>query len=468
MNMYEHKTQKRYNKRLIRAVVTVFLITAGILITWGAYDYYSWKQGNSGSAGNLLDPAREVLGETVCTPIEAETMWVSIDGNRTWFLKGSQFSAAEKTLNIIAVADAETDPASDTVDYRYRINGTKVEGDLESAGENRYTASISTEKLEPGTYTVTAVAENTCSSAESDPYTFNISYPLYVTWTIDWEGNDVKQEYLNDMHELSRKHYDFPMTHFFNPRIYATSAVSKTRADYLTNWVIDRRDTYGDSIGLHLHMYTDMVQAAGVTPHYDPCWGWSTTDGYDSLVSGYSYDDMDKILDWSADRFEENGLGNPKSFRAGGWFANETTLKALNDNGFDYDSSGRTNFVFGRNNVTSPWDLTTTTQPYRPNVDNQNIGTGKTLDLWELPNNGGDSWAFSEEDMNKRYQENKTGEILPDKRVVTYLSHPDWFYEDKPKLDGLFTRIETDLYQNDTGPVIFATLDEVYNIWSSD
>jgi hypothetical protein len=175
---------------------------------------------------------------------------------------------------------------------------------------------------------------------------------------------------------------------------------------------------------------------------------------------------MNTILDWSVQKFEEKGLSTPTMFRAGGWFADETTLEALNDYGFVLDSSGRTTFVFGKNNVTTPWNLLATTQPYYPNRYDQNSAVGDTLGLWEFPNNGGDSWAFSQEEMYGRYRENYTGAPVSEKRVVTFISHPDWFYMDKPKMDGLLTSIESDLYSDDTGPVIFATLEEVYNIWS--
>ncbi|MDD3661795.1 MAG: hypothetical protein PHG63_01900, partial [Candidatus Dojkabacteria bacterium] len=307
-----------------------------------------------------------------------------------------------------------------------------------------------------------------CGEFDTRGYSFNVSYPVYVTWTFDWEGNDVKQQYLNDMDELTRKHRDFPLTHFFNPRIYATDRVSPERAEYLTQWVIDRRDQYGHQIELHIHMFTDMVSAAGVAPHSDPAWGWTTHDGYDVLVSGYSYDDTNKIVDWATAQFIAHGLGTPTMFRAGGWFADEETLLALQDNGFIADSSGRTAFSIGTNNAVSPWNLSITAQPFQPNVYDQNSSAYPTMKIWELPNNGGDSWAFSKDDMYNRYRANYAGGVSDRMTVVTYLSHPDWFYEDKPKMDALLTDIERDLYADDNGPVIFGTLEDVYLTWTSN
>lgn len=309
-----------------------------------------------------------------------------------------------------------------------------------------------------------SIAREGCKTATTAT-TVNVSYPLYIAWTHDWEGYDVKQEYLDQMDELTYKHYNLPQTHYFNPRIYATSTISKSRAQYLTDWVINRRDSYGHQIALHFHMFTDMTQAAGVEPQEEPRWGWTTEDGYDILVMGYEHEYILKILNWGKEIFEINGLGTPDMFRAGGWFADEGTLIALEDAQFIADSSGRTSYNLGRGNVKGPWYLSTTQQPYYPNIYNQNSSEAPNLSIMEIPNNGGDSWAFSAEKMISRFDANFGTGILAEPAAVTYLSHPHWFYEDYSKIDELLTYIDTYLYQEDSGPVVYVTQQEIYNVW---
>jgi hypothetical protein len=316
----------------------------------------------------------------------------------------------------------------------------------------------------PGKYWVNAVIESPCGVEKSKDYEILLSYPVYITWTIDWEGSDIPQQNLNDMDVITSKHRDFPLTHFFNPRIYILESMSNQRRQYLTNWVLYRRDNFGHSIGLHLHMFPDMVSAAGVEPQYKPAWGWHRDDGYDILVSGYPYAKMDKILKWSKQQFAANGLNEPKTFRAGGWFADSGTLKVLEDNGFILDSSGRTKFSIGTNQVETPWDLKTTTQPYRPNINNQNSDKPPNMDIWEFPNNGGNAYTLTSSELYKAFTDNYSGGVASKRKVVTYLSHPDWFQEDKPKMDEVLTKIERYMYEDDNGPVIFTTLDDVYKV----
>jgi hypothetical protein len=212
-------------------------------------------------------------------------------------------------------------------------------------------------------------------------------------------------------------------------------------------------------------MFPDMVKAAGVEPQTSPAWGWYRDDGYDILVSGYSYEDMNIILDWSQQQFLQNGLGDPDMFRAGGWFADEGTLQVLEDNGFVLDSSGRDKYSIGSNDVETHWNLSTTTQPYRPNKYDQNSREAPNMDIWEFPNNGGSAFSIDENELYQAFSDNYSGKVLGQPKVVTYLSHPDWFEVDKPRMDKTLTRIEENMYEDDNGPVIYTTLKYVYNIW---
>src|SRR5262245_49664459 len=78
---------------------------------------------------------------------------------------------------------------------------------------------------------------------------FRITYPLYVTWSFDWDGWDASDYDLYRIADVANKN-GIPMTQLFNPRIYVKdqfsfNKTSPERADYLTQWVRQRQADYG-------------------------------------------------------------------------------------------------------------------------------------------------------------------------------------------------------------------------------
>ncbi len=391
------------------------------------------------------------------------------------------------------------------INMSYMIPGTKISGQLERVDDqpskdHYYLAEIDLVDVMPGKYEFWITANMPCDVVKVTTEYFYISYPLYVAWTHDWEGVDVEQRHLNDMELLSQK-YGVPMSHYFNPYIYVPGVMSQTRAQYLTDWVIRRRDEHGDSIGLHLHMYpklieemlrptevrtvvrrevqeedeegnivTNIVEEEQVETlfdvRYSPKWGGYRGMGEDIPVSAYNYDELVYIFNWSVEMFQEKRLGKPAGFRAGGWFADMNTLRALQDTGFLYDTSGRTFAYRGTNKMRLQWDLKETTQPYQPNVNDQNSSAPPNIRLWEIPNNGADSWVYSGEQMINRVSVNWDGSYLLEKKIVVYLSHPHWFYADKPKMEAVFSHLSQYNNSKDGGPVVYINMDQAYNIWA--
>ncbi len=327
--------------------------------------------------------------------------------------------------------------------------------------EGTFNASLQIESLPVSTYKYKLSFSTECGNIESSKYVFYVSKPVYVSWTIDWEGIKIPDGHLKYMEDISST-YNVPMTHFFNPRYFVTKTYAKT----YTDWIL-ARIKLGDDVGMHMHMFPDLVEAAGVIPKTNPRWGQTSPgDGYDILVTAYTYEELFEIFKWGRNKMIQNRLPIPVLYRSGGWFANLDTLKAAYDAGFLVDSSGRTQYTIGSNAPTTYWNLLSTTQPYKPSKSNQNIGGGTTIGIWEIPNNGGDSWAFSKDQMYSRFKANFSGLPAKDKKLVTYLSHPEWFYVDKPKIEGLFSDISKYLYEKDNGPVSFINQTTAYEIWS--
>lgn len=441
---YENRGRKIQNifKNKATLVTVLFLILSG---------YLGVKIWNTQTAAGTV-------AEAASNP---EQIFAQVSVDRHWILLGSEFTFKQKSLPF----QVELSPEFAGAPLSYAISGTDLQGRMIGDGNGRYSAEIFVGNLNPGRYAVSAQVESGSETVSSQEVEFNVSYPLYVTWTMDWEGYDVKQEYLDEIDKIADGH-GTPITHFFNPRIYVASEISPQRADYLTSWVIARRERRGDEIGLHLHMFEDMVRAAGVTPRQSPDWGSTLKEGYDTLTSAYTYEETMKLINWSQKIFAERGLGTPISFRAGGWFADGETLRALQDTGFALDSSGRTPDQAITTNIDGLWNLKAATNPYQPNVNDQNSAQAPHLDLWEFPNNGADSWAYSEDQMYARFNTNFTGAPLKEKQAVTFLSHPHWFNRDNPKIEGLYTRVDRFLNSRDGGPVVYITLGQAYQIWA--
>ncbi|HLD03170.1 MAG TPA: hypothetical protein VJC17_00175 [Candidatus Dojkabacteria bacterium] len=325
-----------------------------------------------------------------------------------------------------------------------------------------YETRIRADQLTPGTYSITTEIADTHFHSKAD--TFYVSYPLYVTWTIDYEGFDVKDQYLESLAKISSD-YGMPITHLFNPRVFIAGDISKKRAQYLADWVSKRVSENGDEVGLHLHMHLDMVKAAGLTPKTEPRWG-GRSNGHDVLTSAYEYQEFSKLLQWSIKQFIDHGLPKPLSYRAGGWNIDLENMRALADNGFIIDSSGREYFIWGPNQVKSPWHLASTTRPYQISQSDMNTGAAPNYNLWEFPNNGMDSTNNKADVLIKKFNENYQGKPINSAQTITYLSHPHWLDTyDTPQLRALFSYIDDFKAANDSGPVIFVTLEDASKEW---
>jgi hypothetical protein len=295
-----------------------------------------------------------------------------------------------------------------------------------------------------------------------------VSKPVWIMWSLDWEGFSVPYAHMDHIERIRQNSPSLKITHMLNPRAWNSGAVSKANADAQINFVKDKKNKYGDEIALHLHMFKDMVGKAGVTPI--PEAGWAhREDGYDMPFTKYSYEESRKIFHWAVNEFPKKGLPKPKIFRAGGWFADLETLRAARDEGIIIDTSGRNAYntiaFGGRSNIlTGPWSLQNTTQPYWLSRSNQNrvaTSTGDRL-IYEIPTNGGDSWAFSAQTMIDRFKENYGPDILEQARAVTYLSHPEFFNKEGPKIEETIRYINYYSNNADSGPVVYITLEEYY------
>ena len=378
--------------------------------------------------------------------------------NRKWILK--DLDSNSEYTNLVYTLDIQKDLAID-VEAEFTILGTEKRGKMEETEEGKFETSVSVYDLSPGKYEIQSIVSINDQEFKSVKREFNVSYPMYVIWTMDWEGADTSDNELANLSNFSEK-YNVPVSHLFNPRIYVSDQVSKTRALELTEW-IKSRETKGDDIGLHLHMHNDLVNAAGLEVKDDPKWTNHIQDGHDVPCSAYSYDEFKKILEWSKDQFTSHGLKEPVYFRAGGWFADMENLKALNDSGFLLDTSGREYYLWGEKTLEGHWNLDVKTQPYKISLSDQNNSSNNNMNLWEFPNNGGDSLYYSSSELITRFDENYNKDLLDDVVVFTLLSHPHNITSDIQVLEPLYQHMDQYNIQKDSGPLIYTTLLHAYN-----
>lgn len=232
---------------------------------------YFLYYGNEGTfLGYVNDELPELTSSSYQIAIGEEVLAdIVVNMSREWILKGKGVPDADKVAKF-TIELSNIDLGESEVVAKIITDKNTVTLETELIDENKYAVNINGDSLDPGSYLIQA--EVTDTHFVSRAATFYISYPLYVTWTMDWEGFDVTDQYLNSMSSISTD-YGMPITQFFNPRIFVADEISESRRQRLVDWVLERQANNGDEIGLHLHMHYDLIEAVGIPVRMDPRWG---------------------------------------------------------------------------------------------------------------------------------------------------------------------------------------------------
>lgn len=173
--------------------------------------------------------------------------------------------------------------------------------------------------------------------------------------TVDWEGVDfngpiLDRKDLKAFQRFRKLHPDYPMVQFLNAAYFTNGSYSERSVRKRINSVLRA----GDEIGLHIHAWQNLTDAAGVPyiagPTYfsnenSPPRGKGTRlypDGHrggDVPLWRYPKESIRKLVQFSLDTLVENGFTRPTSFRAGGWQTDSVVLDVLADEGFLFESS---------------------------------------------------------------------------------------------------------------------------------
>jgi len=192
-------------------------------------------------------------------------------------------------------------------------------------------------------------------------------------------------------------------------------------------YVIEARDLYGAEIGLHVHMYKSLVEAAGVAFRSSPSMSGSPpgcgsdSSGYAVPITAYSESEIRDVLAYSIDRIEVHGLGRPRTFCAGFYAANPTLQSVLHGLGFKTSAAAFPPGTIYGSEYSPCWyqlsgwgyvPVTHTTPPYLVSSTAiypkgpwpylwDNLGT-----LVEIPQVCKIDWMVSADDMKNIFMEN--------------------------------------------------------------
>ena len=334
-----------------------------------------------------------------------------------------------------------------------------------------YSLDISIADVPVGTHDILFSANN--SSKAFAKATFHRSFPYYVLVTTDYDFSDPGDNAIQYMDTLHSNHPGMLITHFWAPYTYTDSAVTPERRDVLDTWIKKQQADFHDEIGLHIHPWCNFVDTTGVTCITDKSTVYDTDDtGYTINLSAYSRTEMGSLLQHAGEIFNSRGLPTPKTFRAGGWTADASTLLALADNGYVADSSAL-NWQYieewqGKELYSwtmSHWSqITDTSQPYYPSTtDAQLAQPGPNVTTLEVPDNGVMIDYVTTAQMKAIFDANFDGQPLEASKTLTMGFHPapQFSRNEFQKVDMFLQYADSKRAELGTGPVYYISLSDV-------
>lgn len=306
------------------------------------------------------------------------------------------------------------------------------------------------------------------------------SHPLYLVVTNDWDDPDNSDSSLEQQERLRMFHPELRMTHFVGPYTYTAPTVTAERRQLLTDWVLGMREAHGDEIGLHIHPYCNFIDTTGVACRSEPSTVYAGGDetGYTVMCSAYSDQEFTDILLAADALFQEHGLGKPTSFRAGGWTAELGTLRALAAAGYLADASANNwarmeEWQGQQNGVLYEWNrehwasIGDTSQPYYPSDSDILAGGEPSLPVLEVPDNGILVDYVTGEEMIEIFDANWDRQSPLAQPLVYSIGYhpPNFVSEYRVRITEALTHAEEFLASRDAGPVVYATVSEMADVW---
>jgi hypothetical protein len=385
-------------------------------------------------------------------------------GLQTWYLVGDAATPGENQMTFIIEAPSGTD----FVDAY--IPGLRPQRMIDQ--DDGFALDISIANVPVGTHDILFSANG--SDDAFAKATFYRSAAYYVLVSTDYDFSDPGNLSLGYMDKMHSDHPDLVMTHFWAPYTYTDPAITEARRGELDVWIKKQRDMFADEIGLHIHPYCHFVEAAGQTCITDQSTVYtSDTSGYTIKLSAYTRAPMGALLQHAAVIFNQRGLATPKTFRAGGWTADLSTLLALADNGYVADTSAL-NWIHikeeweGKELYTwnmSHWGpINDTSQPYYPSTSDPLASqAGANMAMLEVPDNGVMIDYVSTPQMTAIFDANWDGLPLATPKTLMMGFHPaaSFSASEYGRVNEFLKLADMHLASRDLGPVVYITLSDV-------
>jgi hypothetical protein len=361
--------------------------------------------------------------------------------------------------------------------YQYAVVGvdqgpTEV---LTRSADGSFVVDLPVAELAPGEHRVVVTSKSSGKALGSAA--FDVSAPLYVVVSADWDDSRFDDSYLARIEGLRAAHPGMKVTQFFGPYHYTDPELTDARKQQLETWVKAQRDDFGDEIGVHIHGWCHFIDTTSVPCRTAETFYQDDGSGYTTIVAAYSEAEMKVILQASLDMFELHGLGRPTAFRAGGWTADVKTMRALASMGFVVESSAVPAYRLADWKGYELYDwtmahwqgITETSQPYYPLESNvAEADPAKGLPLLEVPDNGVLVDYMTGLDMQQVYEQNHPNAGPLDQPTVYQVGfHPPSFSpEFMTYLDQALAEVDQHRFDRDAGPALYVTLSELTAVWA--
>lgn len=217
---------------------------------------------------------------------------------------------------------------------------------------------------------------------------------IRIVVSVDWEGRRLDLDNLQAMQKFRKDYPEVKLQHFLNAAYYTKKGANSKKITRLIRSVLKE----GDEHGLHVHSWKSLVEASGVNFRTGPSFVYPEADlsacdfddcGHDIAINAYSKDELRSILRFSVDTLQSHGFDRAKSFRAGGWQADNKVLSALAAEGFTLDSSATdAEFLFEKWGNLRLYPMVGELWPETRTTSQPSLISTESGDILELPNNG--------------------------------------------------------------------------------
>ncbi len=170
------------------------------------------------------------------------------------------------------------------------------------------------------------------------------SVRVILLMSVDWEGAYISDENIQTIISFRDQFPEIKITHFINPAYFTQAGADQ---ELLLRKIKSVIRPGIDQIGLHVHAWKSLIEAAHVTYRDEPIYLGDNRrtfpnvpdQGHDVMLYAYTHDELLKIFSTSLNILGQLGFSNISTFRAGGWIADANVLEALLDVGLTSDSS---------------------------------------------------------------------------------------------------------------------------------